>query len=307
MTRAVPRLVAAAIAAAHLGFVPAARAQTPAPPAKQTPPPAKQTPPPAKQTPPPAKQTPPPAKQTPPPAKPAAGKPAPKPKALPETRVRLVLNFAVAPSTVSYGDLRTPTEYAETSQIRTSYEGAAGLGADVALQLSLWRGLGILAGYSHTTRDATGTVDVTRPHPLYLNRPRTASAEITGGSYSEGAIDLDLAYARSAGHLDWALFAGVTLFQVDADLLDVPTYNEVYPYDQLTISSTPSVGVQESATGWNAGGRLDYRFGKSKTFGVGVELRYSSASVELTASQAATPATIDTGGLTVGAGVRLYF
>ena len=30
---------------------------------------------------------------------------------------------------------------------------------------------------------------------------------------------LDVAYARTSGHLDWALFAGATLFQVEADLL----------------------------------------------------------------------------------------
>jgi hypothetical protein len=81
----------------------------------------------------------------------------------------------------------------------------------------------------------------------------------------------------------------------------------VYPYDQLTILTTPARSIQENATGFNVGGRLDYRFGKSKTFGVGVQLRYSTASVELKASQASTPATIDAGGLSIGAGVRVYF
>jgi len=281
MTRLASRRLAATLAAAALGFGSPALAQTPPAPGKPG------------------------ARGVPTPAKPPAASRAPAAPAA--TRFRLVLNFAVTPGTTSYEDVRTPVEYAETGAIRTSYEAGTGLGPDVALQVSLYRGLGLLAGYSHITRDATGTVDVTRPHPLYLNRPRTASAELTGYGYTQGAIDLDLAYARAAGSFDWALFAGVSFFKVEADLLDVPTYSEVYPYDQLTILTTPAAAIQENATGWNVGGRLDYRFGQSKRFGVGVQLRYSNASVELTASQASTPAKIDAGGLTVGAGVRVYF
>lgn len=260
------------------------------------------------------------AAQTPAPAPVPQGKPGAKGRPTPppvdagaaagapvEARFRLVLNFAAMPGTVSYGDVRSPLAYAETSTIRTGYEAGTGLGPSGALQVSLYRGLGLLAGYTHTSRDATGTLDVSRPHPLYLNRPRTASAELADFSYTEGAFDLDAAYARSAGSLDYALFAGVTFFQVEADLVDGPTFDERYPYDTLTILSTPKVGVSESATGFNVGGRLDYRFGQSKRFGVGVQLRYSTASVELKANQDATAAKIDAGGLSVGGGLRVYF
>jgi hypothetical protein len=225
----------------------------------------------------------------------------------PRTRVRLVLNAGYWPSAVSYGDTRTLTEYAEQTTIRTSYETASGFGPDLALQVSLFRGLGILVGYSHHTRDVTGTVDVSRPHPLYLNRARSASAEISGYDYAEGALDLDLAFARTAGHFDWALFAGATLFQVEADLLGTPTYDEEYPYDEVAIASTPAVTVKDSPIGFNVGGRLDYRFGSSRRFGAGVQVRYSTASVKLQAVPEATEATLDAGGFSVGAGLRVYF
>ena len=46
---------------------------------------------------------------------------------------------------------------------------------------------------------------------------------VADASYLDGAsLDihiLDLAFARAAGPLDWAVFGGVTLFQVEADLL----------------------------------------------------------------------------------------
>jgi hypothetical protein len=222
-------------------------------------------------------------------------------------RVRLVLNAGFWPSGASYGDTRTLTEYAEQTTIRTSQETGTGFGPDVALQVSLFRGLGILVGYSRHTRDVTGTVDVSRPHPLYLNRPRSASAEITGYEYAEGALDLDVAFARTAGHLDWALFAGATLFQVETDLLGTPSYDEEYPYDELAILSTPAVSVEDSPTGFNVGGRLDYRFGSSRRFGAGVQVRYSTAKVKLSAGPNATETSFDAGGFSVGAGIRVYF
>jgi hypothetical protein len=291
MNRAKSRLVAAALATAF-GFVPAAaRAQAAPPPAKPASPPAKPT------TPAPA------------PAKPGtpAAKAKPKPTSPEEMRFRLVLNFAATPGTTSYGDLRTPTVYAETSQITTSYDAGTGLGPGAALQVSLYRGLGLLVGYSYLTRDASGSVDDSRPHPLYLNQPRTATAALSGQSYSEGAIDVDAAYAQLAGSLDYALFGGVTFFKVKADLLGTPTFNEAYPYSTVTIASTPSGAIEQNTTGWNVGGRLDYRFGASKRFGAGVQLRYSNASVLLAAAGAVTPAKVDAGGFSVGAGLRIYF
>jgi hypothetical protein len=228
------------------------------------------------------------------------------PAAVPD-RFRLVLNAAFWPTKTSFSDSRTFTEYAEQTTIHTTYEAGTGFGPDVALQASLYRGFGLLVGYSHASRDVTGKVDVSRPHPLYLNRPRSASAEISGYSLSEGAVHLDLAYARAAGHLDWALFAGVSLFQVEADLLQQPTYNDVYPYDELTIAATPSTTVKQSPTGFNVGGRLDYRFGRSRRFGAGVQILYSKASVKARAVPEATEATFDAGGLSIGGGLRVYF
>jgi hypothetical protein len=232
--------------------------------------------------------------------------PAAAPARVPD-RFRVVLNAAFWPTKTSFSDSRTFTEYAEQTSIRTSYDAGTAFGPDVSLQVSLFRGLGLLVGYSHASRDVTGHVDVSRPHPLYLSRHRSASSEISGYGLTEGAVHLDLAYSRAARHLDWALFAGATLFQIEADLLDRPTYDDVYPYDEMSIVATPSTTVKESPTGFNAGGRLDYRFGQARRFGAGVQVRYSTASVKLKAGPDATEARFDTGGLSVGAGLRVYF
>lgn len=222
-------------------------------------------------------------------------------------RIRVVLDASAWPTRKTLGESRTLTEYAEQTTIRSSYEAGTALGPDASVQLDLFRGFGLLVGYSYASRDVTGQVDVSRPHPLYLDRPRQASAGISGYSLAEGALHVDIAYARAAGPLDWALFAGATLFQVEADLLLAPAYDEQYPYDDLAITATPSTTVREDATGFNVGGRLDYRFGTARRFGAGLQVRYSRASVRLEASPGAGGAELDAGGISVGAGIRLYF
>jgi hypothetical protein len=225
-----------------------------------------------------------------------------------QARLRIVLNGAFwLGSNPGFTETRRVEEYAEETTIRASYETGSALGPDLAVQGSFYRGFGVRVGYSLASRDQSGTVEVSRPHPLYFDRAREASAELGGLSYSEGALHLDAAYARTAGHLDWTLFAGVTLFRVEADLLGDPTYTDVYPYDELVLSSTPTVTAEASPVGFNVGGGLDYRFGSSGRFGVGIQLLYSTGDAELQAAPEAETVGFKTGGLQAAAGVRVYF
>jgi len=223
-------------------------------------------------------------------------------------RVRVVLNgvFTTA-ATTSFGDTRSFEEYVEQTTIRTGYENGSSFAPEVGVQVSLFRGLGVLASFSQTSRDITGSVDVSRPHPLYFNRPRSASAELGGYGYSERAIHVDVAYGKGAGHLDWSLFGGVTFFNVEVDLLGQPTYTDVYPYDELTIDTAPATTADASPTGFNVGGRVDYRFGQSGRLGVGALVLYSRGTAEFQASSEASAISLDVGGVQVGGGLRLYF
>ncbi len=225
--------------------------------------------------------------------------------ALPAPRVRVVLNGIGAFTNPSFSDSRQYPSYAETASVNTSYSTKTGFGPDLALQVSLYRGLGLLVGYSYVSRNEDGTYDARLPHPLYLNQPRSLSGELTGYKYKEGAVHADVAYAGTSGKLDWSLFAGVSFFQVEADMLDQLVLKDEYPYDSPTVTSTPVIGVKTKPTGFNVGGRLDWRFGK--TFGAGVLVRYSTASAKLRANENATEASFDAGGLQAGAGLRLYF
>jgi len=226
------------------------------------------------------------------------------PSTLPD-RLRLVFNGSASFASLSFSDSRQYVEYAETAVVHSSYSVKTRFGPEVALQLKLYRGLGLLVGYSLSSHGETGAFDAQSPHPLYLDRPRSVSGNFAGYSYREGEVQLDLALGRASGRVEWTLFSGVSLFQVQADMLDRPSYSEKYPYDTLTLAATPASRASASPAGFNVGGRLDYRFGRS--VGVGVGLRYSTASVKLRANSDASEASINAGGLQAGAGLRLYF
>ncbi len=230
---------------------------------------------------------------------------APAPGPLPD-RITIAVDGGFWPAKAAFGDTRQYREYAETTTVTTSYsQSGSGFGPDLSAQVRLFRDFGVLVGYSRASRDESGHFDAQRPNPLYLNRPRSLNGDLSGYQYQESALHLDLAFGRTAGKLGWSLFAGVTRFQVEADLLDQLAFNDAYPYDQLTLASAPAKRVKQSPTGLNVGGRLDYRL--SRNFGAGVQLRYSSASVKLQATPDATQASFNAGGLQLGAGVRLYF
>ncbi len=202
-------------------------------------------------------------------------------------------------------DQRHTTEYAETAVVTTSQKVGAGYVTDLALQVRLYRGLGLLVGYTFGSRDASGTYTAQRPHPLYLDQPRTAQGALSGYRYTENAVHADAAYGASRGKLEWVLFAGPSFFQLKPDLLDALAYAEQYPYDQLTVTSAPARRLAVSKVGFNVGGGLDWRL--SRLFGAGVQLRYAAAQAKVRANPAASEVTIDAGGLQVAGGVRLHF
>ena len=218
-------------------------------------------------------------------------------------RFRLVLNASFWPTQTTFSDSRTFTEYAEQTTIRTSYERAAASARHRPPGEPLPRA-GRPRRLLHVSRDVTGHVDVSRPHPLYLNRNRSASSEISGYGLTEGAVHLDLRTRARPGTSTGRSSPG-SRFPGRGHLLQAPTYDDVYPYDEMTITSTPSTTAKESPSGFNvAAGSLSLR--ELPAVRSRRDVRYSTASVKLKATPDATEATFDAGGLAIGAGLRVY-
>lgn len=221
-------------------------------------------------------------------------------------RVRVVLNGALSPTTRSFSETRTFTEFLETATVRAEYETGSTFAPDVGAQAQVFRRLGVFVAFTSARRDEGGRFSASLPHPLYLDRPRSLEGDLSGYAYEERAFHLDLAYGAARGHLDYALFAGVSLFSVEVDLVDSVRYDHAYPYDSVTLREAPPRAVKDSPTGFNVGGRLDYRFGKAGHFGLGVQVRFTAATARLEAP-AGNSLDVDAGGFHAGAGARVYF
>jgi hypothetical protein len=223
-----------------------------------------------------------------------------------EDRVRLILNSALGPTTRSFSQKLTYTEFVETATVKAQYETKSAFSPDVGAQVQVFRKLGVVVAFTLARRDEKGSFSASLPHPLYLDRARSLQGDLSGYRYQERAVHFDLAFGTASGPIDYALFAGVSAFWVEADLVDRVRYDQTYPYDSVTLREVPPRAVKNNPTGFNVGGRLDYRFGRSRRFGLGVQLRFSVATARLETPDSST-VKVDAGGLLAGIGTRLYF
>src|SRR5262249_23162988 len=156
-------------------------------------------------------------------------------------------------------------------RINSSYSTKSAFGVTVDGQIRLVGRLGLVVGYASSKRDETGSYEASLPHPLYLNRPRTASGELSGMQIEARAFHADLAVVGSSGRWAYAVFGGPSFFSVTSDVVDHVTYGQAYPYDTVTQVQPSIQALKDSPVGWNVGGRLDYRLGAAHRFAVGAQ------------------------------------
>lgn len=221
-----------------------------------------------------------------------------------QDRVRLFLNGAFAPTSLDFAETRTFTEFAEEGKIDSRYTSNSGPGGELGLQYFFTRQFGLGTSFYISKRDGKAGYDASIPHPLYLNRPRTAAADLSGLSYKENAALVDLMVRTGSSPLELVLAAGVSFLKVEADLVQRIEYTQTYPYDSVTVTGVPTSKFSDSPVGWNVSGSVDYHIGSR--FGLGVQARFSRAKAKLIPVTGQT-VEIDAGGLQLGGGFRLYF
>jgi len=195
--------------------------------------------------------------------------------------------------------------YAETARLEATYEGGAGPALEAALGLRFARRLGIAAALTWSRREETASVEALLPHPFYLDRARSVAGTAEGLEHREAAAHLDLEVRPVTGRVELALFAGVSLVRVEADLVESVEATEEYPYDEAAFRSATSVSRRSDPTlGWNAGAAVAWAV--ASRLHVGVEARWVRAGAELEQPGGGT-ARLDAGGLHGALFVRLRF
>ena len=107
---------------------------------------------------------------------------------MPPTQPRFTLSAygVFAATSTDYQGTRTFDAFAEEGSITTDYEGGTGPGGESASTWRFARNFGVGVAGDLVSRDATATYTANVPHPLYLNRSRTA----------EGTVDVDYQETR---------------------------------------------------------------------------------------------------------------
>ena len=219
------------------------------------------------------------------------------------SRFTLLGSAVLLPASLSLDDRATFTEFAEEGRVDSRAGFDAGWGGELGLRYLFRGGLGFEALVSLAGRDGSADYAARFPHPLYLDRFRTADGSADGLSYRELATHVNLAYGRGGGRVRWALFAGVTVFnRVEVDRVGAPRYEHSFPYDSVTVTGVPLLRERGDAVGWNAGGEIAVRLGGPVD--VAALARYRSGTVELAAEPARE---LDLSGVAVGLGLRVRF
>jgi opacity protein-like surface antigen len=218
-------------------------------------------------------------------------------------RVKLLLGGGYQLGTSSFTQAASFDQFQEKATITTAYTADKAPGLDAGVQFNAFKNVGFSAAVTLYNRDLSGTYNASFPNPLFFDKPRVATGTVSG-KQKETAGHLNVVVFGKSGKIDLSAWAGVSFFKVDADLLQNVLYSQSYPYDSVTVTSTPNTTVSDSPIGFNIGGSADWRF--SKNVGLGIQGRYAHAKAKLAVPNA-TAVDVDAGGFQVGAGIRFYF
>jgi hypothetical protein len=195
--------------------------------------------------------------------------------------------------------------YLETAVITPTYNLPAGLSFDgsAGIRLVGWIGAGVTISSVSLDDDAEITASI--PHPLLYRQPRTVNGADSGTRREVGTHLQALVFVPLPMHTRVVLSGGPSWFSARQDIVTGITFSETYPYDSATLASASHTSVSTTATGFNVG--ADVQWPLAKYVGIGVNVRYAHARVDLPVTNATEHVRSDVGGLQAGGGVRFSF
>jgi len=176
---------------------------------------------------------------------------------------------------------------------------------DIGGGVRVWKNFGVGVSYTTISTTGNGAASASVPHPLIYDRPRTATAAVTGLKHEEGQVHLSFLWMLPlTDKLDVAVFGGPTFFQLTQGVIGAPTFTEVGPpYTSITMS-VAQAEVSANKTGANVGADVTFKF--MKNLGVGGFIRWAGAKVSVT-PPGGTAFSVNVGGFQFGGGARVRF
>ena len=197
------------------------------------------------------------------------------------------------------------TVYSEDGAIQQSFKSGRGLRVEVGggVRVSDKFSIGALV----SLMSVNGPLDVTAavPHPFHFNQARSATFSTTADR-SVRDIEVQIMYFV-VDSADWlvSVGGGPSFAHVSQDVGTDLVLNDVYPYDSVAISSVTLTKTTGNRIGVNIGASITRLL--SARLGVSGDLRWTGASIEVDARTASGKLKLQTGGVQVGASVRIMF
>jgi opacity protein-like surface antigen len=195
--------------------------------------------------------------------------------------------------------------YAEEGSIDANYGQSSGFLFDVVGGARVAGHISVGFGITYAKHDEAATVDAHVPHPFVFQTLRDATFTTASLSGQELVLHIPILWTqsfRTATRI--TIFGGPSIFHVTQEFVTNVTLNEVYPFDSVTITDTSQSEISDNAFGYHVGAGVTQFFGP--TVGVGLDVRYSRASLDF-ADDANATTTARAGGLQVTGGVRFRF
>ena len=221
-----------------------------------------------------------------------------------EKRAKVFVNGTYGMETAEYSHATTSTQFLEEASFSSDHSADPVLGGEMGLQYNVTQRLGLRASYAFANRDLTASYAAQLPHPFFFDTHREVAGDVTELSYKESAGRLDVVLIAVSEPVEISVFAGLAMLQVEADLIEGIDFSEAYPYDTVTVESTNTSALTDTAIGFDAGVSLDFML--TESFGVGAEFRYSGATAELIPAEG-EPIELDLGGPEAAIGIRFAF
>jgi hypothetical protein len=194
---------------------------------------------------------------------------------------------------------------AEDGRFDTDYSVTTGPTFDVFGGVLITSRFGVGGGvsrYSHSTPIAfLGSV----PHPLFFNRFRSVTSEVSGLKRAELAVHVQAHHVLPVSRtLQIKLFGGPSYFRTVQGVVAGFVYADTYPYDEASFQHAETAEATAWTLGFNAGGDVAIFF--TRRMGIGFSAQYADATVHLQSANGGTT-DVKTGGVSTGAGLRFRF
>ena len=170
---------------------------------------------------------------------------------------------------------------------------------------TLWGNLGVGLGYTVSFEAGDGAVTVMVPHPIFTNRPRTASSDLTNLRHRADMFHFQAVYIVPLDdRAQLQIFGGPSVMTVEQAVVTGATAGpEVPPFTTVTLDSVQRQKLTNTGLGFNVGMDFAYMFGD--TYGAGVFVQYAGGSLNF--ESRGGPSEVTVGGIQFGGGLRFRF